>query len=85
MGSAAELLCQSDLVLLLVRFGLILLKNSNVWISEVSAKSTPLLNLSEDCCERSTPSWGHGGQRMTARLAYPIRSYESLETTRLRQ
>jgi len=30
-----------------VQSGLILLKNSNIWISEISAKSTPLLNLIE--------------------------------------
>jgi hypothetical protein len=33
------------------RFGLILLKNSNIWISEFSVKSTSLLKLSEDCHE----------------------------------
>jgi len=35
-----------------VRFGLILLKNSNIWILNISTKSTPLLNFSEDCRER---------------------------------
>jgi len=32
--------------------GPILLKNSNIWISKISAKSTTLLKLIEDCRER---------------------------------
>jgi hypothetical protein len=37
---------------LTVNYRLILLENSNIWISRNSAKSPPLLKLIEDCRER---------------------------------